>query len=95
VYLNDGTILITDKTPKEIGAYLENHSHITIEGELYNKFLIERCKTREITEVEMFIATLSLEAQRRMRSLIVEREKSGGKTSLQIAKNIAERNKLI
>jgi hypothetical protein len=95
VFINDGTIVCTEKTPTEIGAYLDKHSHILIEWELFSKFCIEKCRNRDITEVEVFVSSLSLQGQREMRKILVEREKSGNRSNVQIAMNIAEKNNII
>lgn len=67
VLLKDGRTLVSEATPKEIGEYLDNHSHIIIEWEWHSKYDIVNFVPAKIDDLESFILSQDKEIQNKIR----------------------------
>lgn len=67
VTLKDWRVLTSEKSPEEIGAYIDEHHHILIEGELHSRFDIVSAIPVNLDELEGFILSQSSEIQKLLR----------------------------
>lgn len=68
VLLKDGRTLISEATPKEIGEYLDSHSHIIIEWEWHSKYDIVSFVPAKIDDLENFIVNQPKDIQEKLRA---------------------------
>ena len=68
VHLKDWRVLTTEKSPEMIYAWINEHSHIMIDGEMHSKFSIENAVRASFDDVESLIQSQSKEIQDKMRT---------------------------
>jgi len=67
VNLKDWRVLISERSPEDIGKAITNNTHIVIEWELHSKFDIVNAVPVAIDDVEWFILHQSKEIQTKLR----------------------------
>ena len=68
ILLKDGRILVSESSPKEINDWINNNSHILIEGELHSKYDIVNALPAKIDDIEAFILNQPKEIQMKVRA---------------------------
>lgn len=88
VYLKDGRVLYTDATPEAIAVYIDDHTHIVIEGELHSKCDIVSSRVVIVDTVETFILSQPERMRHQLRTKqIWLRERLGKEMDLSYAQN--------
>lgn len=79
VELNDGRILITEKSPIEIFNWLKEHSVIMIDWEMHSRYSIVSAKLQNIDDLESLICSQSKEIQELIRAKRIRLKREMGK----------------
>ena len=67
VVLKDGRVLISEQPPIAIFNWLNEHSHIMIDGEMHSKFSIVSATEVSLDDLEWFILSQPADTQRKLR----------------------------
>ena len=88
VTLKDGRVLTSEQPPKAIYDWLNDHSHIMINGEMHSKFSILSAVVVDLDELEGFILAQDVEIQTKIRNKIRRlKDELGKEMTLEYAKN--------
>ena len=68
VVLKDERVLITEKSPDDIFAWLKDNSHIMIQGEMHSKYAITSAFQVDVNDLEGFILSQTPELQAKLRA---------------------------
>lgn len=67
VHLKDGRILVSESSPAEIYAWINENSHIMIQDEIHSKYDIVSAVFAKIDNLESFIVNQPKEIQTKLR----------------------------
>lgn len=88
ITLKDGRVLTSEQAPQAIYAWLNDHSHIMIDGEMHSKFSIMSAVVVDLDELEGFILAQNAETQAKIRNKIMWlKDELGKEMTLEYAKN--------
>jgi hypothetical protein len=94
ILLKDGRVLTSEQTPQAIYSWLNEHSHIMINGEMHSKFSILSAVVVDLDELEGFILAQSAETQTKIRNKIRRlKDELGKEMTLEYAKNYVKEHR--